>query len=72
MNEFDHHIFALLKKQRERPENLGLNGKSNLDLCDPGAVLDWWSTAPASQRLGFESQFSPKFFRPFSLLLKQR
>ena len=30
------------------------------------------STAPASQRSGFESPFRPEFFRPFSLLLKQR
>ena len=27
---------------------------------------------PASKRSGFESPFRPEFFRPFSLLLKQR
>ena len=29
VNEFDHHILALLKQGRERPENSGLNGNSN-------------------------------------------
>ena len=33
MNEFDHRVLALLKRQRERPE------KSNPDLCDASAVL---------------------------------
>ena len=41
MNEFDHHIVALLLQQRERPEKfrLSVNGDSNYDLCDAGAVL---------------------------------
>ena len=39
MNEFDHRILALLDQQREQPENLGLNGDTNPDLCDASAVL---------------------------------
>ena len=42
VNEFDHHIVALLLQQRrERPEKfrLNVNGDSNYDLCDAGAVL---------------------------------
>ena len=40
MNGFNHRIFwALLKQQRERPENSGLNGHSNPVLSDVGAVL---------------------------------
>ena len=33
MNGFDHRIFAMLKQQRERPENSGLNGDSNRGAC---------------------------------------
>ena len=32
-------FLALLKQQRERPENSGLKGDSNLDVCNAGAVL---------------------------------
>ena len=39
MNEYDHRILALLKQQRERPEFPNLNGDSNSDLCNGGAVL---------------------------------
>ena len=39
LNESGHRILALLKQQRERPENSDLNGDSNPDLCDAGAVL---------------------------------
>ena len=39
MNEFDYRILALLKQRRERSENSNLNGDSNPDLCDAGAVL---------------------------------
>ena len=39
MNEFDPGILALFKKQRERAENSGLNGDSNPDLYDAGALL---------------------------------
>ena len=39
MNEFDYRILALLKLRRERSENSNLNGDSNPDLCDAGAVL---------------------------------
>ena len=38
MNEFDHRFLALRKQQRERPE--GGRGDSNLNLCDPSAVLN--------------------------------
>ena len=37
MNEFDHLILALLKKQ-EGPENISLNRDSNPDLCNTGAT----------------------------------
>ena len=33
LNEFDHRILALLRQQRERPENSGLNGDTLLRLC---------------------------------------
>jgi len=39
MNEFDHGILALLKQQRQRPENSGLNGGWNPNLCDASALL---------------------------------
>ena len=39
MNEFDHRILGLLRQERERPENSGLNRNSNPDLCDAGALL---------------------------------
>ena len=39
INEFDHRILALLKQQREGPENPGLNWDSNPDLCDTEAKL---------------------------------
>ena len=40
MNECDHHIFsAAYRQQREKPENSGLNGDSNPDLCDDAVVL---------------------------------
>ena len=39
MNEFDYRILAPLKQRRERSENSNLNGDSNPDLCDAGAVL---------------------------------
>ena len=39
INEFDYRILALLKQRREWSENSDLNGDSNPDLCDAGAVL---------------------------------
>ena len=40
MNEFDYGTLVLLKQQRERPENSGLSGDLNPDLCSAGAVLN--------------------------------
>ena len=39
MTEFDHHPLALCKRQRERPENSGLEGDLYLHLCDADAGL---------------------------------
>ena len=39
MKEFDHRILALLDQQREEPEESGLKGDTNPDLCDASAVL---------------------------------
>ena len=50
MNEFDHHILALLKQQRERSENSGLNRDSNADLSD---------TSPAIRPTGSRSLCGP-------------
>ena len=42
---------------------------SEKGLNDSGSALLWWSTAPALQSSGFQSRFSPKFFKPYFLLL---
>ena len=45
MNECDHHILPLLilSSSEKCLKNSGLNGDSNPDLCDAGAVLHRWS-----------------------------
>ena len=39
MDEFDHRILALLSSSKNGLKNSGLNGDSNLDLCDAGAMF---------------------------------
>jgi len=41
MNENDHrsHLSLLISSSEKGQKNSGLNGDSNLDLCDAGAVL---------------------------------
>ena len=38
-NKFDYRILALSKQQLERLDNSNLNGDTNPDLCNVGAVL---------------------------------
>ena len=49
MNEFDHHILALLEQQRERPEKFR---SADLDLCGAGAVLHQFMELPGQLRAG--------------------
>ena len=57
-----HHIYKCLL-------SMALSSTSLTTSSHLAWQLNWWSTAPASQRSGFESPFRREFFRHFLLLL---
>ena len=55
------------------PSSTGLSSTHITTRSQLAWLLNWSSTAPASQCSGFQSQFKPEYFRPaFSLLFEWR
>ena len=65
-----HHIYIYICLY---PSSTGLSSTHITTSSQLAWLLNWSSTAPASQCSGFESQFRPEYFRPaFSLLFEWR